>query len=279
MPDTTSGRTPRQILAITTQAAEEHAAAGADWPDAVHHMIRSLIDRLAIARGLTPPALTRPDVPAADAALDELGPLDGWHVLDIGEVHQQLLELLLTTGTNGRTVARKKGLAARGDQGAWYTPPEVAAAMCRLSLGRPLDRLAHDPDPVNMLQVSAIDPACGAGVYLVEAARYIARRFGARLFGIAPEHVPEGVVDAALPDVIQQCIYGVDIDPVAVDLAKAALWMEISGRRPYDFLDQNIVVGNALELDLPPAYVERHGEPPTSEERRAQASTVIGVPG
>ncbi|KIF67588.1 hypothetical protein HY68_01395 [Streptomyces sp. AcH 505] len=263
-------------VAVTTRAAEEHATAGTDWSNAVHHMVRSLIDRVAVAKGLPAPGLTRPHVPVAEAILDELGPLDGWHILDVGEVHQQLLALTVVVGKDGRAVAKrhaagKRGMAARGDQGAWYTPPEIAEAMCRLSIGPQLDRLDQHPDPWNVLEISAIDPAAGAGVFLIEAARLIARRFADRLAiqHVGRSHAPDTLVAKVMPEVMETCIYGVDIDPVAVDLAKAALWLEIDGQAPFTFMDRNVVVGNALDLDLPPAYAERHGEPPTAAERRA----------
>lgn len=257
--------TPEQAVAITARAAEARATDRTDWADAVQHTVRALIDRLAATMGLPPTGLAYPNCPASDVALDKLGPLDGWHVLDIGEIHQRLLELTLTH-QDGRPVARRESLAKRATQGAWYTPAPVAEAMCRLSIGPQLDRLALHPDPANLLQVLAIDPACGAGVFLIEAARLIAGRLAARVSGHNP--APDAHVRAALPLVMRECIFGIDIDPVAVDLAKAALWLEIDGREPFAFMDRNIICGNPLDLDQPPAYTERCGDPPTAEERR-----------
>lgn len=258
--------TPEQAIAASTQGAEAHAAAGADWPDAVHYTARSLIDRLAAAKGLPATGLTYPTVVAAEAALDDLGPLEGWHVLDLGEVHQRLLELTPARGKDGTVTASKKGLGRRDGLGSWYTPPEVAEAMCRLSLGPQLDWLGQHPDPGNLLQILSIDPACGAGVFLIEAARLIAGRLAASVSGKDP--APAVHVRAALPVVMRECIFGIDIDPVAVDLAKTALWLEINGREPFGFMDRNVIVGNALDLDQPPAFTERRGDPPTAEERR-----------
>ncbi len=91
--------------------------------------MRSLIDRLATAKGLLPTGLKYPAAPAAETALDSLGPLDGWHVLDLGEIHQRLLELTPTRGADGTVTAARKGLGRRDAQGSWYTPPKVAQAM------------------------------------------------------------------------------------------------------------------------------------------------------
>ncbi|WP_217712405.1 N-6 DNA methylase, partial [Streptomyces sp. NA02950] len=166
----------------------------------------------------------------------------------------------------GTVTVNKKGLGVRATLGSWYTPPEVAEAMCRLSIGPQLDRLAQHPDPGNLLQVLSIDPACGAGVFLIEAARLIAGRLAERVSGISP--APAVHMKYALPVVMRECIFGVDIDPVAVDLARTALWLEIDGREPFDFMDRNVIVGNALDDEMPPAFTERRGDLPTAAERR-----------
>lgn len=258
--------TGEQAIADTTRATEAHATAGAEWGDAVRYTVRSLVDRLAAARGMPSSELAFPHVPDAERALDSLGPLEGWHVIDLGEIHQRLLELTPDRGRDGRVTANRKGLGRRDALGSWYTPPEVAEAMCRLSIGPQLDQLAAHPDPGNLLQVLAIDPACGAGVFLIEATRLIARRYAARLCGMS--RPPELLVQAVKPQVMRECVFGVDIDPVAIDLAKTALWLEIEGREPFDFMDRNIIVGNALDDEMPPAFSERRGEPIDAEERR-----------
>ncbi|MFE9935888.1 N-6 DNA methylase [Streptomyces hirsutus] len=249
---------PQRAAAICTRAAEAQATTGADWADAVQYTIRSLIDRLVVARVLPAPRLPRPVLPAAETTLDELGPLVGWHVNDLGEVHQLLLELTPVTAADGSVRASRPNQGRRDSQGAWYTPPEVSAAMSRLSLAPQIDRLVADEDPGAIFDLAVIDPACGAGVMLIEAARFIAAHLAARVNGRYP--APAAHVRAALPVVMTSCIYGVDIDPVAVDLAKTALWLEVGGRAPFTFMDRNIVVGNALEDDVPPAYRERYGD-------------------
>jgi hypothetical protein len=256
--------TPERAMAACTRSAEAHALTE-PWPRAVHLTVRSLIDRLAVARGLKAP-LEDDRVPPAEAALDDLGPLDGWHVPDLGEVHQRLLELTPHRAEDGTVSARRDSLGRRDAQGSWYTPPEVAQAMCRLAIGPQLDHLDQHPDPGNLLQVLAIDPACGAGVFLIEAARLIAGRLAERVSGISP--APPEHLRHALPVVMRECVFGIDIDPVAVDLAKTALWLEVDGREPFAFMDRNVIVGNPLDLEQPPAFTERRGEPATAEERR-----------
>ena len=80
-----------------------------------------------------------------------------------------------------------------------------------------------------LLSVTVCDPACGSGHFLVAAARRIAKRVAA-----VREHNPEPSLDAfrhALRDVVANCVYGVDLNPMAVELAKVSLWMEAAGAR------------------------------------------------
>lgn len=265
--------TPERAMAACTRAAEGYALTE-PWPRAVHLTVRSLIDRLAVARGLKAP-LEDDRLPAAEAALDDLGPLDGWHVFDLGEIHQRLLELTPARAADGTVTARRKGLAARGEQGSYYTPPEIADAMCVLSIGPLLNQLGEDPDPGAMFDILAIDPACGAGVFLIAAARLIAGRLAERVSGISP--APPEHLRHALPVVMRECVFGIDIDPVAVDLARMALWLEVGGREPFAFMDRNVTVGDPLDLEQPPAFTERRGEPATAEERR-KAYAEVGAP-
>ena len=79
-----------------------------------------------------------------------------------------------------------------------------------------------------LLKVTVCDPACGSGHFLVAAGRRIAKRLAA-----VREHNPEPTETAyrhALRDVVGTCLYGVDLNPMAVELAKVSLWME--GQEP-----------------------------------------------
>ena len=96
-----------------------------------------------------------------------------------------------------------------------------------------------------LLSVTVCDPACGSGHFLVAAARRIAKRVAA-----VREHNPEPTLESlrtALRDVITRCIYGVDLNPMAVELAKVSLWLEaLDPGKPLSFLDARIKHGNAL---------------------------------
>lgn len=207
--------------------------------NADHAVMRLLVDRLAAHRRYAAPAWAplSPAVPTdrLEKAAARIAKLDmtGWDVNDLGSAYEHLL----------------------GKTNAWYTPVEVAECMVRLSIGAQLDRLSDHPDPGNVLEVLAVDPACGAGVFLVAAARLIARRYAERLLGEASPPA----LRIVMPEVMDACIFGIDIDPVAIDLCRTALWLEVHGRRSITFMDRNVICADALAGPTvePPRLAER----------------------
>ena len=96
-----------------------------------------------------------------------------------------------------------------------------------------------------LLSLTVCDPACGSGHFLLAAAR----RIGKELARVRTGESQPGVepIREAIRDVIQHCIYGVDLNPLAVDLCKVALWIEGFNRgKPLSFLDHRIKCGNSL---------------------------------
>src|SRR5205823_3176389 len=106
----------------------------------------------------------------------------------------------------------------------------------------------RDDDKVAaVLGLNVADPAMGSGHFLVAATEYIAR-FLVDL-AIAPGADRHGEADLAYwkRRVAQSCIYGVDLNPLAVDLAKLSLWLvTVAKDRPLSFLDHHLRCGNAL---------------------------------
>jgi hypothetical protein len=103
--------------------------------------------------------------------------------------------------------------------------------------------------------LKVVDPATGSGHFLVAAAQRIGKRLAAVRTGEAepaPEEVRRGVREA-----INHCIYGVDINPMAVELCKVSLWMEaMEPGKPLSFLDHHIKVGNSLFGTTPELLAE-----------------------
>lgn len=197
---------------------------------------RMVVNRIAEARGLPTPW---PEASATLPAWLVGEDLAGWGVAELGEMRERLLP------AEDRTTA-----------GVWYTPLEVAEFMARFTLE---GQMCECGQPGCALRVLVLDPACGAGVFLIAAARQIATVY-ARL-ATGADDPPAWAVRAALPFAMEQCVFGVDTDPVAVDLAKAALWLEIGGTRPITWMDDNIIVGDPLAGDCPKALEDRIADP------------------
>ena len=177
-------------------------------------------------------------------------------VEELGSIYESLLELhpRLDASAAQFELASAAG-HERKTTGSYYTPASLVSALLDTALDPVLDEAASESDPeAAILGIRVLDPACGSGHFLIAAAH----RIGKKLAGIrtgeeepAPEAVRHG-----LRDVIGHCIYGIDVNPMAVELCKVSLWMEaIEPGRPLSFLDHRIVCGNAL-LGATPALVE-----------------------
>jgi hypothetical protein len=102
-----------------------------------------------------------------------------------------------------------------------------------------------------LLSIKVLDPACGSGHFLLAAARRLGKEL-ARIRTGEDEPPPERVREA-IRDVVAHCIYGVDKNPLAVELCRVALWLEgHAAGRPLTFLDHRIKCGDSLVgvLDL-----------------------------
>jgi len=190
-------------------------------------IVRAVIGRIAAARRLTPPW---PHHEVELPAWLETADVTGWGVVELGDMRLRL--------------ANKR---RRERHGQVYTPVEVVDFMVRSSLqAARLDRYAGRVDALE--HITIVDPMCGCGIYPVRAARYIARWYAVQLAGPEP---PDWLTKAVLPTVFTECIYGIDLDPVAVDVARAACWLEIGGLRPATFMDDNLIVADTFAEDLP----------------------------
>ncbi len=143
-------------------------------------------------------------------------------VAALGALHEELLTYE-ASWTHGMLHLDPAG-SGRKSAGAWFTPPRLVGHLLDEVLEPALDE-ASGP-------VSVLDPACGAGAFLVAAARRITARTGDLVGAVAQVH-------------------GVDLDPAVLELARVCLWLELAvpGERlalPVLSLRQ----GDALDLDL-----------------------------
>jgi SAM-dependent methyltransferase len=139
---------------------------------------------------------------------------------------------------------------AQGDQraatGSHYTPDELVQPLIKHSLDYLIaDKLKEAKPEQALLDLRVADIACGSGHILLAAARRIATELA--IVRTGEEQPSPSAFRAAIRDVIRQCIYGVDLNPLAVELCKVALWLEAHNPgEPLNFLDHHIKCGNAI---------------------------------
>ncbi|MET8819702.1 Eco57I restriction-modification methylase domain-containing protein [Streptomyces rochei] len=180
---------------------------------------------------------------------------------ELGSVYESLLELEPKYSAAERTFTLIEVAGnTRKTTGSYYTPSSLIECLLNSSLDPVIEDAmkrgeeaaaqsgAADPSEAivnELLSLTVCDPACGSGHFLVAAARRIAKRVAA-----VRERNPEPTLSAvrhALHEVVARCIYGVDLNPMAVDLAKVSLWLEaLEPGRPLSFLDAHVKQGNGL---------------------------------
>lgn len=150
----------------------------------------------------------------------------------------------------------------RKKSGSYYTPSDLIALVLDEALDPLVDEAIRQPDPEQaLLDLTVVDPACGSGHFVVASARRIAAALATVRTGDT-EPTP-AAVRAATADVIDHCVYGVDLNDLAIEITKVALWLEaFDPDRPFPFLDAHFRVGNAL-LGTTPDLL-RHNIPDTA---------------
>ncbi|GIG65149.1 Eco57I restriction-modification methylase domain-containing protein [Phytomonospora endophytica] len=171
---------------------------------------------------------------------------------ELGSVYESLLERVpqFVPGER-RFVLETLAGNERKTTGSYYTPSSLIEKLLDTTLDPVIDAAekkgGDDRKAIirELLSLKVCDPACGSGHFLVASARRIAKRV-ASVRHETPEPTLEETREA-LREVIGRCIYGVDLNPMAVELAKVALWMEamVPGM-PLGFLDAHVKRGNAL---------------------------------
>jgi hypothetical protein len=170
---------------------------------------------------------------------------------ELGSVYESLLELVPQITKDGRQFAFATGDGTKGNArkttGSYYTPDSLVQVLLDSALEPVIaDAIAKHPGSAEqaLLDLSIVDPACGSGHFLLAAARRLASHV-ARLQANGTPSAAE--YRHALRQVVGRCIYGVDLNPMAVELCKVSLWMEaVEPGLPLTFLNSHIQHGNAL---------------------------------
>lgn len=181
---------------------------------------------------------------------------------ELGSVYESLLELhpQLNLDAATFTLATAAG-HERKTTGSYYTHDSLVQCLLDSAFDpvvsereRNFEELGYESAEAAILELKVCDPACGSGHFLIAAAHRLAKRLAAVRTG-DNEPSPEAVRHA-LRDVVGRCLYGVDINPMAVELCKVSLWMEVlESGRPLSFLDHHILCGNSL-IGATPALIE-----------------------
>lgn len=175
---------------------------------------------------------------------------------EFGSVYESLLELHPELHLEaGRFRLKITSGSVRKTSGSYYTPTSLINCLLDTALEPVIAEALKKPNPEQaLLNLKVCDPACGSGHFLIAAAHRIAKRLASTRTG-EDEPSPDAT-RSALRAVIGHCIYGVDINDMAVELCKVALWMEaLDPGKPLSFLDHKIQCGNSL-LGTTPALIE-----------------------
>ncbi len=190
---------------------------------------------------------------------------------EFGSVYESLLELTPVVSGDGKSFSflgepdedKKSGSegsagsgsekpqgGAKGNErkktGSYYTPDSLVKLLLDQALD-PVIKKTIDENPGNpeaLLKLKVIDIACGSGHFVLGAARRIARK----LADLRHEGSPSlQQYRHAMRDVGRHCLYGVDRNPMAIELCKVAIWIEtVEPGKPLTFIDQKLRCGDSL---------------------------------
>ena len=194
-------------------------------------------------------------------------------VQQLGSIYERLLERVPRRDADGRVEVTISPYA-RKDSGSYYTPQELVDLLVEQTLTplveERIEAFRRDPIAANdpaaaILDLTVLDPAMGSGHFLITAIDWLTDRLNSlvnrewdeapayvspireRLWELQDEH--EGLGDDTLLQrmVLKRCIYGVDKNDMAVELAKVALWLHtFTGELPLPYLDHRIRAGDSL---------------------------------
>ena len=164
-------------------------------------------------------------------------------VEQLGAVYERVLEYA-PVDDDGPGLRRTRD--GRQSSGTFYTPRAVTAFLVRQTLAP----LVRERTTEEILRLRILDPAMGSGAFLVAACRYLAAEAEASLIREGrwhPGEVTQGERASLRREIAQRCLYGVDLNPMAVQLARLSIWLAtLAADRPLTFLDHRLMSGDSL---------------------------------
>ena len=182
----------------------------------------------------------------------------------LGRIYERFLGKVVQTTRKSVEVVEKENVRKAG--GVFYTPDYIVAYMVEQSLGK----LAHGKKPDDILKLRVIDTACGSGSFLIGTFAYLLQIISAYWQKNPKDakkymlEIRDGVPHLSMKykrEMLINCLYGVDIDPQAVEVAQLSLYLKLMedetthsahqqqiemGAALLPSLSSNIVVGNSL---------------------------------
>ena len=156
-------------------------------------------------------------------------------------------------------VSLRAGSGLRKSTGTFYTPQPIAQYLVRRTLGP----LVHNRTPDQILDLRVLDPAMGSGAFLVAACMFLAQSYEAALVragGYHPSDFGPKEQMSIRRTIAERCLFGVDLNPMAVQLARLSLWLAtLAADQPLSFLDHHLATGDSLlgarltDIRQPPA--------------------------
>jgi hypothetical protein len=165
-------------------------------------------------------------------------------VEQLGSVYERVLDY--EPVATAKSVRFTRTGDARKSSGSFYTPRAVTAHLVAATLGPLVEGRTAD----QILQLRVLDPAMGSGAFLVSACRYLSSRLEDALIREGRWHADDATAAGRSElrrEVASRCLYGVDINPTAVQLARLSLWLTtLAADKPLSFLDHRLVCGDSL---------------------------------
>jgi hypothetical protein len=175
-------------------------------------------------------------------------------VEQLGAVYETVLEYEPAAGdppqpaanVAGPAVRLRRGGNRRKATGSFYTPRSVTEYLVRRALHPLVDGANADA----ILSLKIVDPAMGSAAFLVAACRYLSRAYETALVrdgACRADEIGDSERAGFRRLVAQRCLFGVDLNPTAVQLARLSLWLAtLSAGQPLTFLDHHLLAGDSL---------------------------------
>ena len=219
------------------------------------------LDDRAVARALRLlTAVADPRGVRRRVAYEDLG------VEQLGSVYERLLDTPAPVAAPpasapadqvARSSARLTARPSRKATGTFYTPRALTDFVVRATLSPLVEGRTSD----EIARLRVVDPAMGSGAFLVAACRYLAAALMRAQIdeGMVSEHDADEHLAASLRrEVARRCLFGVDINPMAVQIAQLSLWLAtLASERPLSFLDHHVITGDSLLGASPVTVMER----------------------